>query len=183
MTNNERFPFNNIHPTAQIADGVTMGRGNTIGPFCIIGFPAEYKNREHEIGGVRIGDNNRITGAVTIDTGCGGSPTVIMSDCYIMKGAHVGHNAYIGHKVTLACHSIIGGNTMIGDGANIGLGAVIHQNMTISIGCMIGMGAVVTKKLMTEPYKTYVGNPARLLGDNVKHPDYERYTINMNDSL
>ena len=48
MTNNERFPFNNIHPTALIAEGVQIGRGNTIGPYCVIGFPAEWKGREVE---------------------------------------------------------------------------------------------------------------------------------------
>jgi acetyltransferase-like isoleucine patch superfamily enzyme len=32
---------------------------------------------------------------------------------------------------------------------------------------MIGMGAVITKKLITTPYKKYVGNPAKCIGDNL----------------
>jgi acetyltransferase-like isoleucine patch superfamily enzyme len=31
---------------------------------------------------------------------------------------------------------------------------------------MIGMGAVVTKKLITEAFKKYAGNPAKEIGDN-----------------
>jgi acetyltransferase-like isoleucine patch superfamily enzyme len=43
---------------------------------------------------------------------------------------------------------------------------VIHQKQDIAIGCMIGMGAVVTKKLITEAFKKYAGNPAKEIGDN-----------------
>jgi UDP-N-acetylglucosamine acyltransferase len=58
---------------------------------------------------------------------------------------------------------------------NCGLNSVVHQRQEIKEGCMIGMGGVVTKKLTTEPYKTYVGNPAKLLGDNTKHPGYTQF--------
>lgn len=42
------------------------------------------------------------------------------------------------------------------------------------------MGAVVTKGLVTEPFKKYAGNPAKLLGDNSGHPEY---TIFLKESL
>jgi UDP-N-acetylglucosamine acyltransferase len=178
MTNNERFPFNNIHPTALIAEGVVIGRGNTIGPYCVIGFPAEFKGQEQS-GKVWIGDNNNITGLVTIDSGAH-NPTVIVDNCYVMKHAHIGHDATIERGVTISCGAKIGGHAYIHEAANIGLNAVIHQKQKIAKGCMIGMGAVVTKKLVTEPFKTYAGNPAKLIGENTNHP---LYTINMKDSL
>lgn len=178
MTNNERFPFNNIHPTALIAEGVQIGKGNTIGPYCVIGFPAEFKGREAE-GRVVIGNDNTITGLVTIDSGTA-NPTVIGSGCYIMKHAHVGHDAAIDSSVTISCGAKIGGHAFICEAVNIGLNAVIHQKQEIAKGCMIGMGAVVTKKLITEPFKTYAGNPAKLIGENMNHP---LYTINMKDNL
>ena len=177
MTNNERFPFNNIHPTALIAEGVQIGRGNTIGPYCVIGFPAEWKGREVE-GKVVIGDNNTITGLVTIDSGTD-NPTLIGNNCYLMKGVHIGHDAKIFNGVTISCGAKIGGHARIYDQANIGLNACIHQNQVIKPGAMIGMGAIVTKKLVVEAFKTYAGNPAKLIGENSKHPLYEAYKASL----
>jgi UDP-N-acetylglucosamine acyltransferase len=178
MTNNERFPFNNIHPTALIAEGVIIGKGNTIGPYCVIGFPAEMKGVEYE-GRVIIGNDNAITGLVTIDSGtC--VLTRIGDGCYIMKHAHIGHDAVIDGGVTISCGAKVGGGAFVCEYANLGLNSVIHQKQTVAKGCMIGMGAVVTKKLLTEPFKTYAGNPAKLIGENTNHP---LYTINMKDTL
>jgi len=171
-----------IGPYCTIGPNVVLGDGIYIGPCCIIGNPPEWKGREKEDKGVVIGGGTRITGHVTIDSGAD-APTFIGTACYIMKSVHIGHDALIGDNVTLSCHAIIGGHTAIQDDCNIGLGAIIHQKQFISKGCMIGMGAIVTKKLITQPFKTYVGNPARLLGDNTKHKKYDEYTIFMQDSL
>lgn len=179
--NNQRFPFNDIHPSAVIYEGVEIGKGNTIGPFCIIGAPAEWKGRE-TAGRVIIGNNNRITGHVTIDSGAT-DMTRIGSNCYIMKSVHCGHDAQIHDDVTLSCHSIIGGHTVINEQVNVGLGAIIHQKQIIAKGCMIGMGAIITKNLITEEFSVYVGNPAKLLGENKKHPNYETYIINQRQTL
>lgn len=171
MTNNERFPGNNIHDTVIIYEGVIIGTGNVIGPFCIIGAPAEWRGCDIIAGKVSIGNNNNITGLVTIDSGFI-KPTIIMDGCYCMKHCHIGHDATIHNNVTISCGSKIGGHCEIYPNANVGLNAVIHQKQNIAVGCMIGMGAVVTKKLITEPYKVYAGNPAKLIGENIKHPFY-----------
>lgn len=179
---------NNIHPTAIIGPNVVLGDNNYIGPYCIIGMPAEHKKYwpkadpcyrsgidEREIGKVIIGDNNVITGHVTIDAGTEGI-TKIGSNCYLLKHSHVGHDAHIGDYVTISCGAKVGGHATVQESCNLGLNAVIHQQQNIQRGCMLGMGAVVTKSLKTEPYKIYVGNPAKLLGDNSKHPNYtEQY--------
>lgn len=174
----ERYPGNAISPLAWIHPDVKIGKGNTIGPFCMIGGPAEWKGWEMP-GKVIIGDNNRLTGLVTVDSGTAGH-TMIGDGCYLMKHSHLGHDVILASGVTISCGAKIGGHTRIGKDANIGLNAVIHQNQKIEEGCMIGMGAVVTKKLKTEPYKTYAGNPAKLIGDNSNHPNY---TIYLKDSL
>lgn len=169
--------MNNIHPTAIVYPNVILGDGITIGPYCIIGAPPEWKGSVFNHG-VVIGDGCTITGLVTIDGG-GNEPTFIDKNCYIMKHAHIGHDATLLEGVTISCGAKIGGHTKIGKHANIGLNAVIHQNMYIQDGCMIGMGSVVTKKLETQPYKTYAGNPAREIGDNTKHPNYIIYQKQM----
>lgn len=167
-----------IHHTAVIGPNVTIEDDVYIGPLCIIGFPPEYKGKEHLDAGVVIGNGTRITGLVTIDSGTE-NPTTIGDNCYLMKGVHCGHDSIIGGAVTLSCGAKIGGHAIIAFGCNVGLNAVIHQHQRIAAGCMIGMGSVVTKKLITEPYKTYAGNPARLIGENNKHPNYTIYQTQM----
>lgn len=159
--------MNYIHPTAVIYEGVELGDNIYIGPYCIIGAPAEHKAfwvRE-ERQKVIIQDNCVITGFVSIDAGTT-DPTIISEGVWILKHAHVGHDAWIQSNVTISCGAKIGGHTIIGRNCNIGLNAVIHQKQDIAAGCMIGMGAVVTKKLKTEPYQKYAGNPAKWLGTN-----------------
>jgi len=162
-----KYPNNQIHPTAIIYDGVVMGEGNVIGPYCVIGAPAEWKGKEGQTGHVYIGDNNVITGMVTIDSGVL-NRTLIGDNCYIMKHAHVGHDAILHSNITLSCGVKIGGHSIIFNDVNIGLNAVIHQKCEIPKGCMIGAcGFVGKKSILREGYK-YAGVPVRELGLNIK---------------
>lgn len=157
-----------IHPTALIGPNVSIGENCYIGPYCIIGFKAEHKAHwDKEEGEVVIGDNVTLTGHVTIDASTGDMPTYIGNGVWMLKHSHVGHDCWIGNDVTISCGAKIGGHTIIKSKCNIGLNAVIHQKQEITIGCMIGMGSVVTKKLITEPFKKYAGNPAKEIGDNI----------------
>jgi acetyltransferase-like isoleucine patch superfamily enzyme len=93
-------------------------------------------------------------------------PTFIGDDVWMLKHSHVGHDCYIHSKVTISCGVKVGGHTIVRYKCNLGLNAVIHQKQDIAIGCMIGMGSVVTKKLITQAFKKYAGNPAKEIGDN-----------------
>ena len=158
-----------IHPTALIGPNVIIGEGTYIGPYCVIGYPAEHKSfwdKESEFG-VVIGKNCVITGHVTIDAGTE-KDTIIGDNVWMLKHSHVGHDCYIYDDVIISCGAKIGGHAFIGKGTNIGLNAVIHQRQNIANRCMIGMGAVVTKGLVTLPLCKYAGNPAKFLGPNNK---------------
>lgn len=168
MTNNERFPGNDICNTAMIAPGVIIGKGNYIGPYCIIGYPPEWKGKEEIYGKVVIGDNNRLTGHVTIDSGAEHN-TQISDNCYLMKGVYIAHDCVLSNGVTMASGARIGGHTVIAEGCNLGINASVHQRSIIPTGCMIGMGAVITKKTVMAPYRKYAGNPARDIGSNINH--------------
>ena len=155
---------NYIHPTAIIGDNVILGDNNYIGAYCIIGDPAEYKKHwGDKKGKVIIGNNNIITGLVTIDAGTE-QVTYIGDDCYIMKHAHIGHDCTINNKVTISCGAKIGGHSIIEQYSNIGLNAVLHQFSHIKEGCMIGASAFY--KGESEPYSKYAGVPARKIGEN-----------------
>ena len=156
-----------IHPTAIIGENVTIGEGCYIGPYCIIGYPPEWKGREQDCKGVIIGKGTRITGMVTIDSGAD-SPTIIGENCYIMKHAHIGHDARIGSNVTISCGAKVGGHSIIDSHCNLGLNSIIHQKVIIPEGCMIGAGAFIGKKLIMQPFRKYAGVPARDIGENIK---------------
>jgi UDP-N-acetylglucosamine acyltransferase len=159
--------MNTIHPTAIIGDNVVLGDNNYIGPHCIIGYPAEYKKYWNgPVGSVIIGNNNVITGLVTIDAGTE-EPTIIGNDNWFMKHSHVGHDCIIENNVILSPGVKIGGHAKIGNNTNIGLNATVHQKVIIPEGIMIGMGAVITKKTELIPYHKYVGVPARNIGENI----------------
>ncbi|MBV7534064.1 hypothetical protein [Chitinophaga sp. sic0106] len=159
---------NYIHPTAVIGPNVTMGTGNYIGPYCVIGMPAEHRGKWDPAnpGDVVIGDNCRITGHVTIDAGMEGY-TYIGDNAFIMKHAHVGHDAQIHNDVTISCGAKIGGHTVVEHHATIGLNAVIHQRHHIGAMSMIGMGAVVPLKVEIDEGGVYAGNPARYIRQNI----------------
>jgi UDP-N-acetylglucosamine acyltransferase len=163
MTNIDKSAY--VHTTAVLGENVTIGEGSYIGPLCVIGFPPEWRGKEHNDAGVIIGPRTRITGLVTIDSGVIAA-TTIGEGCYIMKHAHIGHDAAIGNDVTISCGAKIGGHTVIQDFVNLGLNACIHQKLTIPLGVIIGMGAVVTKKTELVPYTKLAGVPARIIGEN-----------------
>ena len=172
--------MNYIHPTAIIGPNVEMGDNNYIGPYCIIGYPAEHKefwpspdygSQEGieiiQFGKVIIGNNNKFTGHVTIDAGTE-YPTTIGDNVWMLKHSHVGHDSTVFHDTVISCGAKVGGHSHIEQGCNIGLNAVLHQRSLVPANVMIGMGAVITKKTELLPGMKYAGNPARCLGENKK---------------
>jgi UDP-N-acetylglucosamine acyltransferase len=157
---------NFIHPTAIIGKNVILGDNNYIGAYCIIGDPAEHKKYwDEEKGKVYIGNNNIITGLVTIDAGTK-DITFIGNNCFIMKHAHIGHDCMIKDNVTISCGAKIGGHSIIKNNSNIGLNAVLHQFSIIEQGCMIGASAFF--KGQSKEYSKYAGVPAKYLSPNIK---------------
>lgn len=176
--------MNYIHPTALIGPNVVMGDNNYIGPYCIIGFPAEHKEYFHwkmnpelygasillpeggvNYGRVIIGDNCVFTGHCTVDGGTE-SNTILRNGVWMLKHSHIGHDALIGEGCVISCGAKVGGHAFLGPRVNLGLNAVIHQRVSVPFDCMIGMGAVVTKKTPMMPQQKYAGNPAKWLGVN-----------------
>lgn len=156
-----------IHPTAVIGEFVTIGDDCYIGPYCIIGFPAEWKGKEAEDKGVHIADGVRLTGLVTVDSGVEKS-TYIGENSYLMKHSHVGHDALLVSDITLSCGAKIGGHAIINQHTTIGLNAVIHQRVVVPSGCMIGACAFIGKKTQMIHQSKYAGVPAKYIGPNIK---------------
>lgn len=96
---------------------------------------------------------------------------VITCNVHIEEGCLINNHVVIGHDVTIGKYSVIspnatiGGNVKIGSSCYIGSGAVIRNGITVGENSIIGMGAVVLHDVA--PNSVMVGNPARLLRENV----------------
>jgi UDP-N-acetylglucosamine acyltransferase len=176
----KRGSGNFIHPTAIVHGNVVLGDNNYIGPYCIIGEPGEHKGHFHEelasrddwknhnANTVRIGNGNTFTKQVTIDAGTVGD-TIVGNENWMLKNAHIGHDAVLHNNITLSCNAVVGGHCAIDDGCNFGLGAVMHQYCYMPKDCMVGMNTTVTKRLVPEECRKYAGSPARDIGPNTNY--------------
>jgi UDP-N-acetylglucosamine acyltransferase len=178
---------NRIHPTAVVGAGVELGTGNIIGAYAVlvgpltlgndnwiaahavVGTPGESRGAVHPVAdapcgnGCVIGNGNVLREFSSVHNGLH-EITRIGNDCFVMAGAHVGHDVQLGNEVTIANAVMLGGHTWIGRRANVGLGAVVHQRSVIGAGAMVAMGAGV--KAPIPPYATAAGSPARVGGVN-----------------
>ena len=122
-----------IQAHAIIGAHVEMGERNEIGYGAVIGGdPQDFAFKKSTQSRVQIGDGNRIREHVTIHRGTAeGSATVIGDQCFLMAGAHLGHNVRLGSHVVIANNAMLGGHVSVEDRVFIGGGCVFHQHMRI----------------------------------------------------
>lgn len=165
MINSQVHPTAKIHPTAIIENNVFIGANVEIGPYCVIGLPGESLNYEGEPNSVFVLEGAKLTGLVTVDAGTE-KPTIIGSECFLMKHSHIGHDVSLGRRNIIACGAKIGGFVSTWDYVNIALNATVHQRLEIPEGVMLGINSCLTKTAELKPYSIYVGAPARYLKPN-----------------
>ena len=120
---------------------VEVGNGSEIRDHAFIGI------------GVRIGENSRIYQFCNV-----GAWTVIGDDCFIGVGTVFANDK----GLEWPDQSNFQPNPPIVENrVRIGMKAIILPGVILAEGCRIGAGAVVVKS--TEPGRTYVGNPARMI--------------------
>lgn len=155
--------MNEIHQTAVIYPGVTIGEDVYIGPYCIIGAPPENMKTWGNPGkGVIIHDGAILTGGATIDAGVE-RPTEIGADCFIMKRVHIGHDCIIARNCIIAPGTVIGGYAELGPGCYLGMNVTVRNRKVIPQEVEIGMASVVTRSCDLWPGGIFVGAPAVFL--------------------
>jgi UDP-N-acetylglucosamine acyltransferase len=70
--------------------------------------------------------------------------TVIGADCFLMAGAHVGHDCVVGDHVVLANNVLLAGFVSMGPFAFVGGGAAFHQFTRVGESAMVGGLARIT---------------------------------------
>jgi UDP-N-acetylglucosamine acyltransferase len=159
-------PSATIHPTAIIYDNVHIFANVYIGPFCVIGAPAEMRNHDGRNAGVFIHPFTRLEKAVVVDAGYEAA-TVIGLRCMLMSGVHIGHDANIGDDCTISPKAVIGGHTKLLPGVYVGIGADDPPKAGGWALCDHWRnGAFVNRKSHILPGTKWAGVPARQIGMN-----------------
>ena len=133
---------------------VVAGASNRFGHGSIIGSePQDFAFKPGTVSRVVIGNNNTFREYVTIHRGTGeNGETRIESDCYLMTGCHVGHNARLGNRVILANNCLVAGHVTICDAFLGGGGTLFHQFITAGTFAMSRGGSRYSKDI--PPYCT-----------------------------
>lgn len=147
-----------VHPTAIVADTVTLGEGTVVGPYCVlegqttigrncrigphavVGGPAQHRSPASEDGHTVVGDECVIREFCTINRSSNPgaeNATVVGNRLFMMANAHVGHDCRLGDDVTLANGTLLGGHVHVGDRVFFGGGSGMHQHGRVGRLAMI----------------------------------------------
>lgn len=131
-----------VHPTAVVADRVSIGEGTVVHPFAVIE------------DNVIIGKNCEIRSHVLIRSG-----TFISDGCVVGHGSEVKH-AFLAQGVKLQGHCFVG-DSIIGKGARIGTGCVVaNRRFDQSVVAWRGPDGLVETK--HDKLGALIGDYARL---------------------
>ncbi|MEI8233107.1 MAG: acyl-ACP--UDP-N-acetylglucosamine O-acyltransferase [Verrucomicrobiota bacterium] len=138
-----------IQAHAVVTGWVRMGAHNTIGYGAIVGAdPQDYAFNPATESWVVLGAHNRIREYSTLHRGTGeGTQTRVGDHCFLMTGAHVGHNAQVADRVVIANNVLLAGHVHIGTGVFLGGGSVFHQFVHVGRQAIIQGNAAISKNV------------------------------------
>ena len=148
-----------------VLDYVEIGANCRIAQHVVLGGEPQDLSFRGEESWVRIGDSVILRENVTIHRATGSCESTLVGDgAFLMEGVHIGHNAVVGSRVTMANKSALSGFSSVGDDAVIGGMAGLHQFVRVGALCMIGGLSKVVKDV--PPYLMADGRPAIIYGLN-----------------
>jgi len=172
-------PYCLIGPQVELARGVRLlghvnitgvtaiGEDTVVYPFSSLGTPPQSVRYRGGATRLVIGVRCELRESVTMNTGTedGGGVTRVGDRCFIMVGAHVGHDCQVGNDVNLANNVVLGGHVSVGDHTFLGGHVAIHQHVRIGEGVMMaGMSAARDDII---PFGFALGQTGALVGLNM----------------
>ncbi len=149
-----------IHASAGIQDGASIGPGTKIWQHCIvmagavIGAGCKLAHNVFVESGVVVGDDVTIKDNVTLYEGVTIGPRAFIGPNAVFTNVH-NPRAFISREEEYR-------STTIGEGASIGANATLVCGVTVGSYALVGAGAVVTKDVAD--HEIVAGNPARPMG-------------------
>ncbi|MEO1104326.1 MAG: acyl-ACP--UDP-N-acetylglucosamine O-acyltransferase, partial [Pseudomonadota bacterium] len=158
----ELGPGVSLGPGAVVTGRTRIGEGTVLHAGAIVGGPPQDLSHNGEPVTVEIGARCILREHVTVHAGTarGRARTVIGDDCFLMVGAHVGHDCIVGDHVVLSNNVLLAGHSTLGDYVLIGGGAAIVQRVRIGAHAFISGLSGVTKDVV--PFAYVIGHRGRL---------------------
>jgi UDP-N-acetylglucosamine acyltransferase len=172
-------PYSVIGPDVKIGPGTrliahacvhgmtTLGEGNVIHPFAVIGGEPQDVSFRGSTTRVEIGDHNVFREGVTIHRGSEKEDGVtrIGSNNLLMVNVHVAHDCTIDDRVIIANNTILGGHGHVESFVSISGGVGIHP--FVSIGSYSYVGALSRIYHDVPRFMIIDGNPSKVRCINV----------------
>lgn len=175
-----------VHPTAIIEEGASIGDGCIVGPYvhihsnvvmnngCSVGaytsighegfsFERHEKNvsaRMPHFGKVVIGNNVEVGIHCSISRGVL-QDTVIGEDVKIDDQSYLAHNVRVGRGSLLMSGCRLNGRVVLEECCWVGTGAVVKEGVSVGANVIIGMSSCVINNVRADA--TVAGNPSRLI--------------------
>jgi UDP-N-acetylglucosamine acyltransferase len=150
---------------ATVEGRVTLGSGNLIHSYSLIGgltHDLKYQGGEP---GLEIGDNNIFREYVTAHVATEEDDvTVIGSNNVFLAYSHVAHDCQVGDHLVMSSHSALGGHVVVQDHVNVGWNAGVHQFCRLGKHCMVSACSKLVQDV--PPYMLADGFPAEVRSIN-----------------
>ena len=145
----------------------TLGQGNTISPFTVIGGDPQDNSYRGTATRVEVGDYNVIREGVTINRASEKEDGVtrIGSHNLLMAATHVAHDCRLGDRITMANGSMLGGHVHVASHAGISGGVAVHHFASIGGYSFVGGQSRILHDV--PPYMLVDGNPSKVRCINV----------------
>lgn len=157
---------NNILHNSVILDGhTTIGNGNKIFSFAVVGTDPQDLKFSGEPTRLRIGSHNTIREFCTINrSNQMEEDTVVGDNNLLMEYVHIAHNCQIGNYCVIANVVQLAGHVHVHDYAIIGGVTAIHQFVHIGTHAFVGGASAIKKDIV--PFSRGQGNPYQTVGLN-----------------
>jgi UDP-N-acetylglucosamine acyltransferase len=133
---------------AHIGRGTTLGRGNRIFPYAVVGEIPQDIGFAGEESFTIIGDNNVVREGVSIHRGHRlNTVTRIGNGNYLMANSHIAHDCQIGDFNIFANGALVAGHVQVGNRAILSGNVLVHQFVRIGSFALMRGGARISKDL------------------------------------
>jgi UDP-N-acetylglucosamine acyltransferase len=121
-------PNCDIRAGAQLLGHTTLGQGNVVHAYAVLGGEPQHLAYRGEPTSLEIGDFNIIREHVTMHRGTTLSGTTrVGSHNFFMANSHVGHDCVVGNHCTLANQSLLAGSVTLADRVLMSGSSALHQ--------------------------------------------------------
>jgi UDP-N-acetylglucosamine acyltransferase len=149
-----------------VAERTTLGDGNEIHPFAVIGsVPEDKKFRKEFVTYTRIGSGNVFREYCTVNAGSmPEQATTIGNNGLFLSYSHIAHDCIIGDNVVVSCDAKLSGHVDVGDHAVVNGKTGVVQFVRIGAFAFVGGMNKVAKDVL--PFSIADGYPAVMRGIN-----------------